>query len=195
MWTQEELDRAIHLVKVEKMPIRRAARENNVHESMTLCDRLATGNFKKCPLGQPSYLGEVAERKLVEHIRKLQAAGFAPTRNNLKKIAYNLAQYMGLKEKLNNKKITGKNWYKSFMRKNPDLTVRKAEDISNVRANGMMMVEVDSYFDLLTKTMTEHQLLHKPGNIFNMDESGLQLNNDPDHVIAVKGSKDVHVRK
>ena len=79
-WTQEELNRAIHLVKVKKMPIRRAARENNVPES-TLRDRLATGNFKKRSLGQPSYLGEDTERKLVEHIRKLQAAGFAPTRN------------------------------------------------------------------------------------------------------------------
>ena len=102
---------------------------------------------------------------------------------------------MGLKEKFNsNKKIAGKDWYKSFMRRNPGLAVRKAEGISNARANGMTMVEVGSYFDLLTKTMTE-QLLHKPGNIYNMDESGLQLNNDPDHVIAIKGSKDVHVRK
>lgn len=65
------------------MPIRRAAREYNIPEG-TLRGRLATDNFKKGRLGQPSYLDEDAERKLVEHVRKLQASGFAPTRRNFK---------------------------------------------------------------------------------------------------------------
>ena len=39
--------------------------------------------------------------------------------------------------------------------------------------------------------MTENGLLNKPSNIFNMDETGLQLNNKPGFVIAQKGSKNV----
>lgn len=35
--------------------------------------------------------------------------------------------------------------------------------------------------------------MDKPGNIFNMDESGLQLNNKPGKVLTQKGVKDVHV--
>jgi hypothetical protein len=34
-------------------------------------------------------------------------------------------------------------------------------------------------------------LFDKPGNIFNVDETGLQLNNKPGQVIAAKGSKNV----
>ena len=40
--------------------------------------------------------------------------------------------------------------------------------------------------DLITKRLI---------NIFNMDETGLELNNDPGKVIAAKGSKYVHVIK
>lgn len=39
--------------------------------------------------------------------------------------------------------------------------------------------------------MEENRLIDKPGNIFNMDETGLQLNNKPGKVVALKGSKNV----
>jgi hypothetical protein len=35
--------------------------------------------------------------------------------------------------------------------------------------------------------------MKKPGHIFNLDENGLQLNNKPGHVLAKKGSTDVHL--
>lgn len=195
MWTQEQLDRAIKAVQIEHLPVRQAAWENNIPEK-TLRNRLATGNFLKGRLGQPSHLGPDAERKLVEHVRKLQLAGFAPTRKHLRKIAYNLAKSMGLKNKFNEKKeIAGQDWYKSFMKRNPALSLRKAEGISNARANGMSVTEVDNYFELLKNTLVENDLINKPGNIYNMDESGLQLNNEPGQVVAIKGTKDVHVRK
>ncbi|MPC41902.1 hypothetical protein E2C01_035510 [Portunus trituberculatus] len=37
--------------------------------------------------------------------------------------------------------------------------------------------------------MEDNNLIHRPGNIFNMDETGLQFNNKPGNVIAVKESK------
>jgi hypothetical protein len=39
--------------------------------------------------------------------------------------------------------------------------------------------------------VTGRLLFDKPGNIFNVDETGLQLNNKPGQVIAAKGSKNV----
>lgn len=35
-------------------------------------------------------------------------------------------------------------------------------------------------------------MFDKPGFIFNVDETGLQLNNRTGYVVAQKGSKDVH---
>jgi hypothetical protein len=46
---------------------------------------------------------------------------------------------------------------------------------------------------MMKKVVTENKLFDKPGNIFNMDESGVQANNKPASVITGKGSKSVLV--
>jgi hypothetical protein len=43
------------------------------------------------------------------------------------------------------------------------------------------------------KIVTENNLFDSPGNIFNMDESGIEANNKPASVITGKESKSVHV--
>ncbi|XP_072401145.1 uncharacterized protein [Diabrotica undecimpunctata] len=55
--------------------------------------------------------------------------------------------------------------------------------------------EVNDYFNLLKKTLESLNPLNKPGNIYNVDELGLQMNNPPQEVIAAKGSKAVQVRQ
>ncbi|XP_063221784.1 uncharacterized protein LOC134530668 [Bacillus rossius redtenbacheri] len=52
--------------------------------------------------------------------------------------------------------------------------------------------EVAEYFSLLKIILEENQLINKPSAIFNMDETGLQLNNRPGEVLAERGSKVVH---
>jgi hypothetical protein len=79
------------------------------------------------------------------------------------------------------------------MERNPRLSLRKAEGISVARAQGMNREDVYKYFDLLTTTLNENGLIGKPANIYNVDETGLQLNSKLDKAVAVKGSKDVHV--
>lgn len=193
-WTQDDLTRAVNAVLQDKVPIRQAARNNNIPDR-TLRARLEKRKFMKgSSMGGKSFLGEDAERKLCSHIQKLQASGFAPTSKNLRVIAYNLSQSMGLENRFNkDKKMAGADWLKLFLKRNPSLSIRKAEGVSMSRAEGMNKEEVQKYFQLLTKILTENDLLDKPLNIFNMDESGLQLNNVPGKVVAVKGSKDVHV--
>lgn len=74
-----------------------AARTFQIPKS-TLLRRLRTNNAaKEDRLGPPSLLGGDAERKLVGHIKKLQKTGFAPTRDEVRMIAFNLAERLGIK--------------------------------------------------------------------------------------------------
>ncbi|KAI4468034.1 hypothetical protein MML48_2g00008991 [Holotrichia oblita] len=57
----------------------------------------------------------------------------------------------------------------------------------------MSREEVKDFFELLKETLTKNDLINSPGSIYNMDETGIQLNNKPGNVIATKGSKDVYV--
>ncbi|XP_049884506.1 uncharacterized protein LOC126379735 [Pectinophora gossypiella] len=47
-------------------------------------------------------------------------------------------------------------------------------------------------FKLYLQVLTENDLLDKPDRIFNIDETGVQLNNTPGKVIVTKGTKSVH---
>lgn len=102
-WTQEQLNNAVEAVRDHQVSVRKAAKDNNIPEK-TLRTRLATGKLKKTGLGGHSYLGEEAEVKLVAQIRKLQGAGFAPSRKNLRQLAYNLSKSMGLTGRFNEQK-------------------------------------------------------------------------------------------
>lgn len=76
-----------------------------------------------------------------------------------------------------------------FLGRNQDIKIRKSEGISIARLRGMNRNDVKSYFDLLETVLKDNDLFAKPSNIFNMDETGLQLNNRPGAVLAKKGSK------
>lgn len=192
-WTQEQLNSAIKAVIDGNMSVRQAAKKNCIPEQ-TLRYQLLTKNFVKGYLDEPPTLGADAEKNLVDHIRQLQAAGFAPTQKNVRIIAFNLAEALGIKHKFNkDKEIAGIDWLRSFMKRNSQLSVRKA--ISTTRSNGMNRKEVNNYFEILKKILIENDLIGRLGNIYNMDEIGFSLNNEPGKIIAMKGSREVHVRK
>lgn len=48
-----------------------------------------------------------------------------------------------------------------------------------------------SYFNLLEETLKEHDLLGKPAQIYNCDESGMPLEHKLPKIISVKGTKKV----
>jgi hypothetical protein len=137
-------------------------------------------------------LGLENENKIKRHVLKLQKNGFAPTRYSVRKMAYRLAETLEIKNTFNKEKCVARNdWLQNFLKRHPELSVRKAEGVSLARTQGMNVKEVQDYFNLLEKILHDNDLLNKPSNVFNMDETGLQLNNKAENVIAKKGSKNV----
>lgn len=139
-------------------------------------------------------LGKENERRLVAHIKNLCASGFAPDRKAVRSMAFHFAEKLEIKHKFSKEdQKAGKQWLRSFLDRNPDLSIRQAEGLSLARAKGMNRDEVGRFFELLRNILTENKLIDRPANIFNMDEAGIQIINKPSKVLAPKGSKDVHV--
>ncbi|XP_072378888.1 uncharacterized protein [Diabrotica undecimpunctata] len=192
-WREDDLLRAVTAINDENVSVRAAIRTFSVPES-TIRYRMKKNDFSKHALGPDSQLGRDTEHKLVNHVKKLQGVGFAPTQRELRKLAYQLAEKLGKRHIFNtDKKIAGKVWLSSFMRRYLELMVRKAQGISRARTERMSREEVKNYFTLLADILTSNDLLNKPIYIWNCDEIGVQLNNEPKKVVASKGSKDVHV--
>ena len=67
----------------------------------TLVRRYHKKNVSKSRMGSDSVLGEQNEKRLVSHIKRLQASSFTMTRNDLRGLAYNFAKQLGVHQKIN----------------------------------------------------------------------------------------------
>lgn len=191
-WSQENLELAIQSVTEESLSINQASKLYNI-PNRTLRRRIKANNSTKLTLGKHPGLGFDNEKRLVAHIQRLQAAGFAPSPKMVRGIAYGFAKSLGRENifgpKGSEEEMAGIHWFRSFMDRQKDLSIRVSEGLSLARAKGMNRKEVNDFFDLLQKTLTDNNLENQPHRIFNMDETGIQLTNVPGKVVAIKGSK------
>jgi hypothetical protein len=70
-------------------------------------------------------------------------------------------------------KRVGEIWPKWFCKCHPDLKMKKATGLEKVWAKALNQFAVDEFFDMLTDVIQEYNIM--PGNIYNMDEKGIQL--------------------
>lgn len=111
----------------------------------------------------------------------------------IRRLAFEFAEKVGKETPFNkDMRKAGPHWLRSFLERHPELSIRQAEGLSIARAQGLNRGEVNKMFDLLLNVMTEHNLLDKPDKIFNIDETGVQLNNSTGKVIATRGARVVH---
>ena len=191
VWEEEKLREAITRIAAGEIGIREAARYYGIPES-TIRRRKAANKLNKVALGPEGVFGRENEKRLVVHIKRLAAMGFPLDRRSLRQLAFQFAEKLELKHPFNvEKREAGYDWMMSFLERNPDLSLRQSKGLSVARGQGLSREEVQGFYDLLQKIMTEHQLFDKPGNIFNIDESGIQIINKPDKVVTAKGSKNV----
>ena len=70
-------------------------------------------------------------------------------------------------------KPVGEIWPKRFRKHHPDLKMKKATGLEKVWAKALNQFAVNEFFDMLTDVIQEYNIML--GNIYNMDEKGIQL--------------------
>ncbi|KAK9680240.1 CENP-B N-terminal DNA-binding domain [Popillia japonica] len=175
-WSEDDLNNAARVVENGQMSIYQASKTYDV-PWLTLKRRITSNCLVKKSLGPPSLLGEQNEKKIVLHIKKIQRHGFCPTRNEVRILAYKLAEQLHINHKFNRESgMAGLDWLHLFFRRNPKLSIRKSEGVSQACSTNMNNEAEAKYFNLLQDQLIEHDLLEKPGNCYNVDETGLELN-------------------
>ncbi|CAH2091298.1 unnamed protein product [Euphydryas editha] len=190
-WTAEALNEAMSKVTSKELGINKASRQYGI-PSRTLRRHLASGKGKG-PLGRCPELSFEYEKKLVSHIQALEKVGFSPNKDDVQSLAYALAEKMNLEHRFSQERQrAGDDWFYAFMRRNKEIVLRKSEGLSLARAQGMNRKDVEDYFNVLKNILIENDLMNKPGKIYNVDESGIQVNNKAGRVLATKGAKEVY---
>ena len=83
-------------------------------------------------------------------------------------------------------------WLDKFRKRHPQLSLRKGEPLSKTRLATTSREILDKYFDLLEEVLVQNNILNKPSQIFNFDETGVPLSFSPPRVLARKGQKHVY---
>ena len=192
-WCENDMKKALYAVRSGDMGLNAASRTFNIPKHTLkrhLDDKNKYAKDGRKYSGHPQVLSEELESLLVQHMINLDAMLFGITRQDLRSLAFQLAEKNGLPHAFNaTKMMAGDHWYYTFLKRLPELSLRQPEATSIARACGFNRKAVSDVFDLLEDVIDKSKLTG--ARIFNMDESGLTSVQKPGKVLSVKGKKQV----
>jgi len=179
-WSHEDLHQAVSAIQRGDFGLNEASRLYGVPKatlSRHMNGKNEVANLEIKFHGSETTLGEQLDRELAEHCLLLESMYFGLRIDDIRKLAFDLAEANNVPHKFNREKgMAGKKWFYSFMQRHQELSVREPESTYIARAQGFNKERVRAYFDLLRKIYDEEKLT--PDRLFNMGESNLSTVQD-----------------
>lgn len=156
------------------------------------------GKFKDKKCGRESYLNHEEEKLLVDWIVTMGKAGFPVTKIELLDSVQRLVK--DLKVKYPEREFPfvgnrpGRHWYESFLKRNPQISVRTAQNLTSSRSNvseqqlRQWHAEITSYLEANNLSC----IVENPKRVFNADEAAFFLNPKGNKVLTSRGEKCVY---
>ncbi|XP_026318758.1 uncharacterized protein LOC113229402 [Hyposmocoma kahamanoa] len=194
LWSEEDLVSAVRAVQMGILSTYKAAERYKVPRR-TIRNHLNTGSLRKL-LGRKTILNEKQEDDLVKRIIRFSEIGLPVIPRILRRLVYKFCEANNIKHSFNeNTKLAGKDWFKAFMKRHPNLSKRKAQFMNPARAQKLNKFIVDDHFSKIKAVYDDLDLKNHPERIYNMDEKGCRLTiHHQQTVLAQKGAKRVHLQ-
>ena len=120
-------------------------------------------------------------------IKYFQLSGFPPTISRVCQLAFQYAKINGITGFSDESQTAGRKWLSGFLKRNPGIPVRKAQNLSIAHAMGANSTVIGNWFKLLAEVKQKCQIT-SPSQIWSGDETGIQ--NIPKEVKVV-GAKNI----
>ncbi|XP_050316184.1 uncharacterized protein LOC126750579 [Anthonomus grandis grandis] len=178
------LIRAVAAVNKRILNVREAARQYGVPYT-TLYNRV----HGKHPLkyGRQPVLPEAEEKLLVDGLLICANWRFPLKSTDIRLIVQKYLNNLGCREKRFTDNLPGLDWFRVFMARNPNLTIKLAENTKRVRAS-VDYEMLNNYFPELQKTLKNVP----PCNVINYDESNFVDHPGSVRVVVKRGVKHAH---
>lgn len=192
LWTEENMIAAVRAVERGILNTYTASERFQIPRR-TLRNHLASGSLKKS-LGRRSILDPEQEQDLVKRIIRFSEIGLPIVPRILRRLVYQFCETNGIKNNFNQtSKLAGKDWFNSFLNRNPTISRRKAQFMNPARAQKLNKFIVDDHFTKLREIYDNLDLINHPERVYNMDEKGCRLTiHHQQTILAKKGAKRVH---
>ncbi|XP_063215801.1 uncharacterized protein LOC134527237 [Bacillus rossius redtenbacheri] len=185
-----QMEEALQAVK-DGMSIKQAAERHGVPRN-TLSDKVKGKTPIGRKMGPESWLKKEEESMLVQWALSLCKAGFPITIDDLQNSVQQLSKELRRPFPFKDGR-PGRKWCTSFLKRNPGLTLRTAQNLTSSRA-AVSQEQISAWFREVYKYLEENKLedvLSDPRRIFNGDESAFFLNPKGNKVLAKKGDKNI----
>lgn len=191
-WTEDMMEEAMEMLRAGHS--QRVVEEHSGIPRRTLRNHLKTGLMQRA-LGRKSILSRTEEEDLVRKIVWFAERGFPLTSKILRRSVYRYCEMKNVRHTFNREKqMAGKEWYRAFLKRHPDVSRRRAQQMNPARAQKLNRYIVDDYFQKLENILERTGLKHQPHKIYNMDEKGCRLTlHHQQTVLAQKGARRVHL--
>ena len=187
-WSKESMAAALQNVR-EGMNVREAARLYNLPFE-TLRRRVVEKVPLECRSGPPTVLTEADENELALYCVKMADMGFGLARSDVMAVAFKIAETSGRKHPFT-EGTAGRAWFDGFRSRHPKLTLRSTQSLSHARASSANQEIIGDYFGKLAAVCAKLNLLTKPMQIYNMDETGVTVVHKPGKVVTEVGRRNV----
>lgn len=114
---------------------------------------------------------ENEEDHLVKYLIKMSEMGFGLTCEAVRRIACTIVERSNRKHPFQNG-IAGRDWFVGFRRHHCNLTIRTPQPLSYCRALCSNKETINDFFGKLGSMYGRLNLISKPMNIYNADETG-----------------------
>ena len=152
------------------MSIRNAVKQFGIPRT-TLRDRLKTNDYEKPKLGKKTVFSDDFEDELSERIIHVANMFYGITTEKLAALAYEFAERQGIEHPFKNGRA-GPDWIAGFLRRHPEISVRKPESISLARLEGVNKQNMQNFYENIKGLMRENGP-YPCHRIYNVDETGV----------------------
>ncbi|GLV40061.1 hypothetical protein CBL_02946 [Carabus blaptoides fortunei] len=172
-WNEEEMQEALRLIEEGKSQ-RYVAHHRRIPRR-TLRSNVKSGKFSRS-LGRPPILTRQLEDELETKIIRFAERGFPLTPKVLRRSAYSFVEKQKIPNKFNQeKKVAGREWYRSFMKHHPNLSRRKAQNMNPARAQKLNKPIVEDYFKKLEVLFEKTGLKNNPQRCITWTKRAVDL--------------------
>ena len=185
----DTLQRAVEDVKSKKLSLGKAATVYSVPKT-TIFDQLKNIVIIQPKYGRKSIFSNAQEKEFEKYIIGCSKIFYGLTIERVRKIAFSFAEKNKLKHNFDKtSQMAGKDWYYGFIKRHPNISLRKPEATSLNRITAFNETEVKAFFNNLETLQRTH---HFDGDrIYNVDETGITIDQRNSRILAPKGQKQV----
>ena len=189
LWTTESMEAAYEAV-INGKGLREASRMHNAPVE-TLRRRVTGSVAMGCKPGPATILSDEEEDLLCEYIINIADMGYGLTREDVQRLACKIAEKTGRKHLFKDGKA-GRGWFDDFKARHLKLSFRTPQSLSFARAVPANEYLVSDLFAKLGSIYGRLNLITKPMQVYNADETGVSIVHKMGKVLAHLGRQHVY---